>query len=391
MTMEPTDTAETADSADPAARAERPSRRPTLKDVAAALRVSPMTVSNAYNRPDQIAPATRARVLAGAARLGYPGPDPTARSLRRRRAGVVGLLYAGPLSYAFSDPAAVLFLQGVSLATEAARLGLLLLSGSAPEDTALVAEAAVDGLITFALADDDPLLDAALGRRLPLVLVDQPALAGVASVGIDDAGGARAAAAHLMEQGRRRVGVMSLGLGPGPDRRGGPADARRQVAATQPVARARLRGYATALEAAGIPWAGVPVYECATLTLAEGARAAAWLLEQEPRPTALLAMSDQFALGALDAARALGLRVPEDVAVVGFDDIPAAARAEPGLTTVRQPHVEKGQRAGHLLIASIQGARPDLATAAVILPTELVVRGSTVRVPPVTSGERIPV
>ena len=376
--MEPTDIAETVDSADLAARVERPGRRPTLKDVAAALRVSPMTVSNAYNRPDQIAPATRARVLAGAARLGYPGPDPTARSLRRRRAGVVGLLYAGPLSYAFSDPAAVPFLQGVSLATEAARLGLLLLSGSAPEDTALVAEAAVDGLITFALADDDPLLDAALGRRLPLVLVDQPALAGVASVGIDDEGGARVAAAHLLEQGRR-VGVMSLGLGPGPDRRGGPADARRQATATQPVARARLRGYATALEAAGVPWTSVPVYECATLSPAEGARAAAWLLEREPRPTALLAMSDQFALGALDAARALGLRVPEDVAVVGFDDIPAAARAEPGLTTVRQPHVEKGQRAGRLLIASIQGVRPDPAAEAVVLPTELVVRGSTVR------------
>jgi len=375
--MDPIETGETTN---PAARAERPGRRPTLKDVAAALRVSPMTVSNAYNRPDQIAPATRARVLAGAARLGYAGPDPTARSLRRRRAGVVGLLYAGPLSYAFSDPAAVLFLQGVSLATEAARLGLLLLSGSAPEDTALVAEAAVDGLIVFALADDDPLLGAALGRRLPLVLVDQPAPAGVASVGIDDEGGARAAAAHLVELGRRRVGVISLGLGQGTDGIGGPADPERQAAATHPVARARLRGYASALEASGVRWAGVPVYECATLALTEGAQAASWLLGRQPRPTALLAMSDQLALGALDAARALGLRVPDDVSVVGFDDIPAAARAEPRLTTVRQPHIEKGQRAGQLLIEAVRGSGPG-QPAAVILPTEVIVRDSTARVP----------
>ncbi len=364
---------------DRAARVEPPGRRPTLKDVAAALRVSPMTVSNAYNRPDQIAPATRARVLAGAARLGYPGPNPTARSLRRRRAGAVGLLYAGPLSYAFSDPAAVFFLQGVSLATEAARLGLLLLSGSAPEDTALVAEAAVDGLIVFALADDDPLLRAALGRRLPLVLVDQPAPAGVASVGIDDEGGARAAAAHLVGLGRQRAGVISLSLGPGTDRRDGPADAGRQAAATQPVARARLRGYMAALEAAGVRWADVPVYECATLTLSEGAQAAMWLLGRRPRPTALLAMSDQLALGALDAARALGLSVPDDVSVVGFDDIPAAARAAPGLTTVRQPHVEKGRRAGQLLIAAVQGNESTQPTA-VVLPTEVIVRGSTARV-----------
>ncbi len=124
---------------------------------------------------------------------------------------------------------AALFLQGVSLATEAARLGLLLLSGSAPVDTALVAEVAVDDLIAFALAGDDPLLGAALGRRLPLVLVHQPAPVGVASVGIDDEGAARAAAAHLVELGRRHVGVISLGLGQG-------IEAARGRGAGQPTA-----------------------------------------------------------------------------------------------------------------------------------------------------------
>jgi DNA-binding LacI/PurR family transcriptional regulator len=334
-----------------------------------------MTVSNAYNRPDQIAPDTRARVLAEAARLGYPGPHPTARSLRRRRTGTVGLLYAGPLSYAFSDPAAILFLQGVSQATEAAHLSVLLLSGSAPADVPLVAEAAVDGLLTFALADDDPLLGAAMARRVPLVLVDQPAPAGYPRVGIDDAGAAQTAAAHVVGLGHRQVGILALGLGGGVGRRSGPADAARQAAATHPVARNRLAGYAAALAAVDVPWSAVPVYECGGLALEDGAQAAAWLLDQVPRPTALLAMSDQLALGALDAARARGLDVPDDLSVVGFDDIPAAARATPGLTTVRQPHGEKGQRAGRALVDAVQGRAP-ADVSAVVLPTALIVRAS---------------
>lgn len=362
-------------------------RQPTLKDVAAALGVSPMTVSNAYNRPDQIAPATRARVFATAARLGYPGPHPTARSLRRRHAGAVGLLYDNPLSVAVSDPAAVLVLQGISQATEAAHLGLLLLSGSALDAPPRVARAVVDGLITFALAEDDPLLSAALERRLPLVLVDQPAPAGItrvaiASVGIDDADAARAAAAHVADLGHRRVGIIALGLRGGGDagqpQPSGPAHALRQIAAKHPVAPARLRGYAAALAEVGVPWADVPVYECGGLAPEDGAQAAAWLLDRTPRPTALLAMSDQLALGAMDAARARGLGIPGDLSVMGFDDIPAAARATPGLTTVRQPHVEKGQWAGRLLVTAIQGLEQDQPRT-IVLPTALVVRGSTGR------------
>lgn len=367
--MEPTDRTEQPDTA------REPGRRPTLKEVAAALRVSPMTVSNAYNRPDQIAAATRARVLEGAARLGYAGPDPTARSLRRGRAGAVGMLYAAPLSYAFADPAAVLFLQGVSSATEEARLGLLLLSGAAPEDPAIVAGAAVDGLIALALADGDPLLEAALGRRLPLVLVDQAPRPGAAQVGIDDEGSAAAAAAHLLAIGHRRIGVICLGLD-GPERRSGPADVSRQAVATHPVARARLRGYTSAMTAAGIAWDDVPVYECAGYAPSEGSAAATWLLGHASQPTALLAMSDQLALGALDAARALGRDVPGDLSVVGFDDIPLAARAHPALTTVQQPHVEKGRRAAQLLMAAL-GEDAHGAPSSATLPTALVVRDST--------------
>ena len=147
--------------------------------------MSASTVSNAYNRPDQLSPALRERVFETARRLGYGGPDPAARSLRSRRAGAIGVLYADRLSYAFADPAAVMFMQGVSVATEEAGLGMLLVPGSPRQarDPEVVGGAVVDGFIVYCLAEEDPLSNAALERRLPTVLVDQPPQKGLPAVG----------------------------------------------------------------------------------------------------------------------------------------------------------------------------------------------------------------
>lgn len=354
----------------------RPGRRTTIKDVAAALGLSVMTVSNAYNRPDQIAPATRERVLAEAKRLGYTGPHPTARSLRRRRTGVIGLLIPAPLSYTFSDPGTVLFTQGISLASEAARLGLLLLSGSSPQDPAMVGDAAVDGIIAIAMPENDPLVATTLRRQLPLVLVDSAPYPGAWRVGIDDAAAALSAAEHLLELGHRRIGVIALG-----ERRlgaAGPPGSLLELRdeAEHPIPRDRLYGYAAALAGAGVSLAATSVYRCPHNTPEDGAAAAHSLLTGDPRPTALLVMSDQLAFGALNAARALGLRVPDDLSVVGFDDVPVAAWIEPALTTVRQDQMEKGRRAAELLLASLQGEIGD-EPAEVVLPTALVIRAST--------------
>ena len=130
-------------------------QKATLKRVARELGVSPSTVSNAYNRPDQLSPDLRERVFETARLLGYPGPDPLGRGLRRQQAGAIGVLYTDRLSYAFADPAAVPFLEGVSEATEEAGLGLLLIPGAPRDkrDTSAVREAAVDGLIVFCMAE----------------------------------------------------------------------------------------------------------------------------------------------------------------------------------------------------------------------------------------------
>jgi DNA-binding LacI/PurR family transcriptional regulator len=305
----------------------------TLQTIADAVGVSRTTVSNAYNRPDQLAPALRERILAAAGSLGYSGPDPAARRLRSGRRDAVGLLLTDGLSHAFTDPAAGLLLQGIARTIEDAGLALLLVP-----DRGGVQDAVVQSLCICALPAEHPNVAAALERRLPLVVVDEPRLDDHAYVGIEDRRGARLAAEHLLALGHRRF-VLLCG-----------------ESATQ---RERLAGFREAVEAARARWE----------TPADLAEA----LVADERPTALLAGSDQFALAALEAARDAGLVVPHDLSIVGFDDIPGAAWSVPALTTVRQPLLRKGEIAGRMLTTAGTAGR------AVVLPVELVMRGSTAR------------
>lgn len=357
-------------------------RRATLREVAAEVGVSVATVSNAYNRPDQLSEELRERIFKTAGRLGYAGPDPLGRSLRRRRAGAVGILYSDRLSYAFTDPAAVMFLQGVSLAAEEAGLGMLLLPGGPAEgrEAAAVSEAVVDGFITYCIDHGDPLVGSLVGRGLPVVFVDNPPEPGGApTVGVDDRGGARAAAEHLLNLGHRRLGVVSFELGAGPV--GGLIGEERLRRATHANTLARLAGYREQVEAAGVPWSEVPVFECRENTPEWGRRAAEELLRLRPRPSAVLALSDQLAFGVYEAAREAGLSVPEDLSVVGYDDVPEAARTSPPLTTVGQPHTEKGLLAGRMLVARLEGREARTTERHKTFRTRLVVRGSTAPAP----------
>lgn len=349
-------------------------RRPaTLASLAAELGVSRTTVSNAYNRPDQLSPELRRRVLDTARQLGYPGPDPVARSLRTRRAGAVGLLLTEGLSYAFRDPAAIGFLEGLTLACEEAEQGLLLVPANPEADhartAAAVHQAGVDGFVVYSVPDDDPHFAAVLQRPVPTVICDQPRIAGIDHVGIDDHAAMAGIGRHLIDLGHRRIGVICMRLGREPH--DGPVDVGRQRAAHYHVQRARLAGLAEAFGAVLVDWARVPVVERFHHTTASGASAAAELLTHDPCLTALVCTSDVLGIGALHEARRRGLRVPEDVSVTGFDGVPEAERA--GLTTVRQPVLQKGSAAGRLLLSHADAAR----SRTVELPTDLVVRTST--------------
>jgi DNA-binding LacI/PurR family transcriptional regulator len=357
---------------------QKPNERVTLQTIADRLGVSRTTVSNAYSRPDQLNPALRQSILDVANELDYAGPHAAARSLRRGRSGSLGLIFTESLVYAVTDPAALLFLRGIAEASEPAGSALLLVP--APHGRRAGAEAVrnavVDGFLVYSVADDDERLQAVLERRLPTVMVDQPRQPDAGFVGIEDRAGARAVAEHLLALGHRRFGVIAFPLVE--DDFSGPADARRQAAATFPITRARLDGYADALRGAGLHWEEVPVQETPLNAPESGELAAAALLDRVPRPTAILAFSDLLAIGALRAAAARGLRVPEALSVAGFDDIPRAATAQPPLTTVRQPLLEKGLTAGRMILEGWPVDDPP----SVLLPTELVVRASTGPAPP---------
>jgi len=340
--------------------------------LAAELGVSRTTVSNAYNRPDQLSPQLRQRVLDAAKRLGYPGPDPVARSLRTRRAGAVGLLLTEALSFAFRDPGAVAFLEGLSLACEDAQTGLLVVPAvpGRGTDPAVVARAAVDGFVVYSMPDGNPYLQAVLDRPVPTVVVDEPTdVEGVDWVGVDDRAAMAGMVRHLTGLGHRRIAVVTTKLRlEGVD---GPADLQRRQAADYAVIRDRLAGVADAVREADIAWQAVAVEERAEHLFGSGRAAVHAVLDRDPAVTAIACVTDLLALGALEALRERGVAVPEEVSVTGYDDVPAAGPA--GLTTVRQPLLEKGRVAGALLLDP--GERPEARRRT--LPTELVVRATS--------------
>jgi DNA-binding LacI/PurR family transcriptional regulator len=354
-------------------------RRPaTLASLAAELGVSRTTVSNAYNRPDQLSPELRRRVLETARRLGYPGPDPVARSLRTRQAGAVGLLLTEGLACAFRDPAALRFLEGLALACQEAGRGLLLVSAAltpvpqhppvsaAPPvaPTATVQSAAVDGFVVYSVPDDDPHLAAVLQRPVPTVVCDQPVITGVDRVGIDDRAAMLSIARHVLGLGHRRIGALCMRLAREP---GDPLVSPARITQTYShVQRARLSGLHTALSEADIGSADVSIIECREHTQAAGQAGAAALLDRDPELTAIVCTSDVLAIGALSEASRRSIRVPDALTVTGFDGVPDAERL--GLTTVRQPMLEKGRTAGRLLFDGGDGTGP----RTVLLETELV-------------------
>jgi DNA-binding LacI/PurR family transcriptional regulator len=345
--------------------AGRGRQRVRLRDVAERAGVSIGSASNAFGRPELVSDEVRERVLEAAKALGYPGPDPAARRLRTGRSGVIGLIFSERLRYQFTDPASPAFLGGVAQGIEEAHMGLLLIPDSRFRDAtaATVRESVVDGFIVYSATRNDPRVDAALARELPVVTVDQPRDAPTPFIGIDDRGAARRAAEHVRELGHDRVAVLSFVTA---------IDREGRLALE--LSTERLAGYREGL---GSAWDESLVRVCRPNAPEPARRATLDVLQASAPPTAILAMSDVLAIGALQAAGEVGVVVPEDLSVVGFDDSPAAVLASPPLTTVAQPHGEKGRLAAEWLVAAIESGAELSPDRRAILPTELVVREST--------------
>lgn len=349
--------------------------RVTLQTIADRVGVSRMTVSNAFSRPDQLSGELREKILAAAQELGYVGPDPVARALARGASGAVGVLLTDSLQYAFTDEVATSFLGAIVEELAPTGLALTLLPSGERDDVVPARDVAIDGALVYSCKNDSAARDWLLRRKLPLVFVDQDPVAGISSVNVDDRRGARAAAAHVVELGHRRVGVVSAVL-EGPE--GIAADPL--AAPLGHPQRQRMLGWLDELHAAGIE---PTVVQTRGSSEEEAIRAARALLAAAGPPTAVLCFSDVLAHHVVRVAEELGMTVPTDLSVVGFDDSPLAHRSTPALTTVRQDVAEKGRLAARELTAAIEHARAGTKPRVRhrVLLTQLVVRESTGRAP----------
>lgn len=343
----------------------------TLKSLAKQLGVSAMTVSNAFNRPRELSADLRQRILTSAASAGYHGPRPSGRMLRTGLAGAIALSNPDPVHCLFEDSNASAFMAGISDVCEQHQYGLTVLPpiGNVSQGTA-IEKVAVDGFVLYAVPDESPIVEHVLGRQLPTVTVDMSKLPEIAAVGIDDRKAAKKIANHVLQLGHRRIGVLSLDMMR--DGFSGLASSDRIQTCQTSVTQQRLLGYTDALKDAGIDLLTVPIYEIRDNDETEAAYWARKLFKKKRRrPTAVFSMSDRMALGALEAADRLGLKVPKDLSIVGFDDIAQAADSKPSLTTIRQPWRAKGRLAASIVV----GDTPYI-TEYQLLPTELMVRDS---------------
>ncbi|MER5551787.1 LacI family DNA-binding transcriptional regulator [Streptomyces sp. NPDC002793] len=328
-----------------------------LKDVAALAGVSVRTVSNVVSNAAAVAPDTRARVMAAVDELGYR-PNLAARNLRQGRTGLIGVVvpeihspYFGALTGHLIDAAQA---RGWTVLLERtggrADLERRLLDGSEGHQ--------VDGMVISPWSTPPAEL-ASLAGGLPLVVLGElDPLGSIDHVALDNVAAARAATAHLVALGRRRVAAIGLqsGLGHG-------------------TAELRAEGFRLGLRDAGL--SPVAEVEVTDLHRAEGARALRELLLRPERPDAVFCFSDELALGALRVAAEQGVRVPDDVALMGFDDIEDGRFSAPSLTTIAPDREQIAERAVQCLAERVLGRLGSLPARRIVVPHRLLVREST--------------
>jgi DNA-binding LacI/PurR family transcriptional regulator len=346
--------------------------RVTLQTVADKVGVSRMTVSNAFSRPDQLSDELRKKILAAAEELGYWGPDPSGRALARGRTGAVGVMLTDDLTYAFTDQYATDLMASICSELAPTGVALTLLTAVSPSESVPARDVPLDGAMVLACSDTSESIDWLRRRKLPIVFVDQEPLPDVTSINIDETGGARAAAEHIVELGHTRIAVITTHLlePPGPMALEALAEATRTT-------RMRTMGWIDALAEHGIT---PELINAVRPNVESGAAVSEPLLGRDhDRPTAVICFSDTLAAGVLRTARRLGIDVPTELSIVGFDDMQLAASTTPPLTTVHQDVEGKGRAAASLLkqLIAHKAAGEELEPQHVTLPTHLVVRGST--------------
>ena len=354
-------------------------RRARIADVAKEAGVSKTAVSFAFNSPERLNPATAARIRAVADALGYKPRSLAGAATRTTSDGTtiratqtIGLLTPHVLDVAFANPFYTELCAGVAAQTDQAGYGLLFVSPLHGSLVRAIGRATVDGFVVVGLSEDHQEVGQIRRAGLPMVIVDGGALPEHGLVESNDEVGARSAARHLLGLGHREFVV--IGMEPNM-----PGLFEDSAGPTDSVAGRRLTGYRQGLEMGGVKLQDERIV-VGPATFDGGVAAFHRIWEDDLRPTAVLVMSDVMAIGAMWAAGELGLRVPEDLSIVGFDDLNISRHSNPPLTTVHQPVRQKGEEAVRLLLRMI--ANPDMERPEhKTLETRLMIRGSTAAAP----------
>jgi DNA-binding LacI/PurR family transcriptional regulator len=359
-----------AESARPAAQRRpraRASGRVTISDIAQEAGVSKTAVSFAFNVPGRLSKATTEHILAVAKRIGYT-PNPIARSLNTRRTNAIGLLVPQDIPQVMANPFYAELMRGIGEVCKSEGLSLMLVPPMRGSLVDATYAALIDGCIIAGLEADDPVVQALDQRRMPCVMVDADPLPHIASVTIDDVGGAYLALKHLLDNGHRNIAIATFHAAQG----GAVA-----VDQYQGTIKRRFAGFERALAEQGLSLHSTEISILASDVSVDGGRdVLARLLGRSMLPSAVLCLSDAIAWGVIDACRAQGICVPGQMSVVGFDDLLPSSLLSPALTTVRQPTIEKGRRAAELFLELLR-CNGECDAQHVMLPVELIVRESS--------------
>ncbi|MBX3064764.1 MAG: LacI family DNA-binding transcriptional regulator [Anaerolineae bacterium] len=333
----------------------------TIKDIAQKAGVSVTAVSFAFNNPSRLGGATVQRILEVADELGYT-PDPVARSMSTGRTGTLGILVPQPIPEIISNPFLPELIEGIGEACMRSGFSLMIVPPLEGSMKRAVSNVAVDGFVTLGLESHKATMMILQQRGTPFVTVDSDPIEGVPAVNVDDAMGAYDVMRHVLEAGHREITVLAI--------RSGKHGHYQEYAGTL---RQRMDGYLTALQEYGLTLDGKHIQLVETASTVEGGISAFQKLWKTARhPTCIVAMSDVIAMGAMHSARQAGISVPNELSIVGFDDIPFAALMTPPLTTVGQQIRQKGKLAADLLVELIEG-KPSESNHH-LLPTRLVLR-----------------
>ncbi len=336
--------------------------RVNIKDIAQKAGVSKTAVSFAFNNPNRLSEATVKQILSIAEEMGY-SPDPVARSMSTGRTGTIGLLLPQPMPEIVRNPYFPEFLEGIGEECTHSGLSLMLVPPLKGSIRRAIVNAAVDGFLTLGLEEYKATMVVLRQRGVPFVTVDSDPIEGVPAINVDDAGGACQAMQHVLSLGHRQIAILAI--------RSGKQGHYREYVGTLG---ARMHGYLQALEEYGLNINGrsIRLFECNS-TEEGGMESFQTLWKSRYRPTAIIAMSDIIAIGVIKAATEAGIRIPQDLSVVGFDDITLASLIHPALTTVKQPSREKGKIATQQLVRLIESEAGLLHQ---ILPTRFIERSS---------------